>query len=430
MHVTDRTAVGLPWLTRLRWGAAAGQLAAVAVVHQFAEPMPLARVLSIIAAGAASNLALAVWLARGHVATRPLCGAVLALDTVLLTGLLQATGGPLNPFSILYLVHITLAAVVLGAAWTWALAGLAVACYGALFLAVPFPAIAPMHAHDGGMLSLHLQGMWIAFMLAAALTAYFVVQLSAAIEGRDAELARVREQASRAERLASLTTLAAGAAHELGTPLATIAVVATELERAVATLPESRAIALGDDARLIRSEVSRCRRILDLLASDAGGPAGEAPTMVDLRSLIDDTLSALPPGNVSRVAVSLPRPVLRLNVPRRALVQVLANLVHNALDASTPDGAVRVAVDLGPATLEFAIEDDGPGMPPDVLARCGEPFFTTKGPGRGLGLGVFLARTLAEELGGSLDLSSPPGRGVRAALRLPTAVLVHGKRAA
>jgi two-component system sensor histidine kinase RegB len=122
--------------------------------------------------------------------------------------------------------------------------------------------------------------------------------------------------------------------------------------------------------------------------------------------------------------------VLRLNVPRRALVQVLANLVHNALDASTPDGPVRVAVDLGPATLEFAIEDDGPGMSPDVLARCGEPFFTTKGPGRGLGLGVFLARTLAEELGGSLHLSSPPGRGVRAALRLPTAVLVHGERAA
>ena len=168
-----------------------------------------------------------------------------------------------------------LAAVVLGAAWTWSLAGLSVACY-----VEPLPAPGarrrPRTSHGEGALSLHLWGMLVAFVVAALLTAYFVVRLSAAIERRDAEIAAMREQATRTERLAALTTLAAGAAHELATPLGTIAIAATELERALAR-QDAGAAALRDDARLIRAEVERCRRILDQMASDAGETAGEAP---------------------------------------------------------------------------------------------------------------------------------------------------------
>src|SRR5262249_15547593 len=183
-----RAAVSLPWLTRLRWGGVAGQLVTVAVGHwTLGLALPLAPVLALIGVGIATNLALGRWLRAGGSAGPLLCGAVLVLDTLLLTGLLHASGGPFNPFSVLYLVYIMLAAVVLGAAWTWSLAGLSVACYMSLFL---LPASGPVaHVHGDGALSLHLWGMLVAFVVAAALTAYFVVRLSAAIERRDAEIA-------------------------------------------------------------------------------------------------------------------------------------------------------------------------------------------------------------------------------------------------
>ena len=205
---------------------------------------------------------------------RAWCGAALTLDTLLLTGLLHATGGASNPFSVLYLVYITLAAVVLGARWTWFLAALSVGCYGLLF-ATHLPL---EHAcHLAPEMQLHLQGMWVAFCVAAVLTAYFVVQMSTAIERRDAEMSAMRDRAARSERLASLTTLAAGAAHELGTPLATIAVAARELERSIRALPGAQAAALVEDATLIRSEVDRCRAILNRLGAQVGQTPGEAP---------------------------------------------------------------------------------------------------------------------------------------------------------
>jgi two-component system, sensor histidine kinase RegB len=124
-----RAAISLPWLTRLRWGGVAGQLVTVAVGHwTLGLALPFAPVLALIGIAVATNLALGRWLRAGGSASPLLCGAVLALDTLLLTGLLQASGGPFNPFSVLYLVYIMLAAVVLGAAWTWSLAGLSVLC--------------------------------------------------------------------------------------------------------------------------------------------------------------------------------------------------------------------------------------------------------------------------------------------------------------
>ena len=179
--VSDRTAVGLPWLVRLRWGAVVGQLVAIAVVHYgIGVPLPLARLLPLVALIALTNVGLGYGLTAGSRPSATACGAVLVLDTLVLTGLLQATGGPLNPFSIFYIVHITLAAVVLGAAWTWTVTGLSIACFGALFFSFS-STDAALHVHGGGALTTHLQGMWIAFVLTAVLTAYFVVRLSAAI---------------------------------------------------------------------------------------------------------------------------------------------------------------------------------------------------------------------------------------------------------
>ena len=240
-----------------RWGSAAGQLLTIGAAQALFGGFPLPRLLALVGVSIASNAVLA--LGRRRLADpRTLCGGALTLDTLLLTGLLQPSGGASNPFSVLYLVYIALAAVVLGARWTWFLAALSVVCYGVLVLG---RACGSTHAaHGAADLGAHLQGMWVAFTVAAVLTAYFVVKLSTALERRDAEIAEMRERAARHERLAALTTLAAGAAHELGTPLATIAVAAGELERALRALPEAQARALLEDARLIRAELERCRR--------------------------------------------------------------------------------------------------------------------------------------------------------------------------
>jgi two-component system sensor histidine kinase RegB len=151
---------------------------------------------------------------------------------------------------------------------------------------------------------MHLQGMWIAFAIAAALTAHFVVQLSAAIDRRDAEILAARDRAARSERLAALATLAAGAAHELATPLGTIAIAAKELERALARLPAAEAGALLEDAGLSRAELERCRRILDQMAARSGETTGEVPETVSVKGLLDDVLNDLPPEDAARVDVS------------------------------------------------------------------------------------------------------------------------------
>lgn len=413
-----RAAVGLPWLTRLRWGAVAGQLVTVlAARFALGLEIPLVPLVALVGVTVATNLAAMTWLRRRGGADL-LAGGLLALDTLLLTAMLHLTGGPLNPFSVLYLVHITLAAVILGARWTWLLAALSVACYGVLFFsAVPLD-LARGH-HEGAGLSLHLQGMWWAFCVATGLTAYFVVKLSKAIETRDTEIAEVRERAARNERLASLTTLAAGAAHELGTPLGTIAVAAREIERALAGLPEAAAGPLLEDARLIRSELQRCRRILDEMAARAGENAGEDTVRVPLGVVMADGLEALSADQAARVEVVGRFASVEVLGPRQALGRAVGSLLKNALDASAPGQRVVLTAVADDVRVRLVVEDSGPGIAPDLLARLGEPFVSTKPPGAGMGLGLFLARTLAEGLGGRLVIESSPGRGTAAALELP-----------
>jgi len=418
--VGGRTEVSLPWLARLRWGAIVGQIVAILGGHYlFAPQIPLRALLTCVALTAATNVWLSVAIRRRRQVAPVLVGGLLLVDTLCLTTILHLTGGPTNPFSIVYLVHITLAAVMLGAAWTWALAALAVACYALLFVLVS-PEVTTHHMM-GGDFSSHLHGMLLAFTVAAGLTAYFVVQLLAAIERRDADLAEFRARTARNERLASLATLAAGAAHELGTPLATIAVAAKELERRLAGFPQGEAGALLDDARLIRAELHRCRQVLDDMAARSGEASGEAPGRFLPSVLVDDVLDGLGTEDRGRVAVTVSAAGL-LAVPRRALSRAVANLVRNALDA-TPDGQIRLAVEQQASGLRIAVHDDGPGIPADVMAHVGEPFFSTKAAGRGMGLGIFLSRAIAEQMGGRLALESIPGRGATAVVELPSSVL-------
>lgn len=420
----SQPSVSLPWLVRLRWGAVAAQLSTLLVVHQvLGIALPLVPALGCVAATAASNAWVAQQIRRGRCVSRRTGGILLCLDTLLLTVLLHLTGGPTNPFSILYLVYITVAAVMLKATWTRALGLVAVTCYGLLFLlALPRGGANLDHAPMAEF-SMHLQGMWIAFAIATALIAHFVVQLSAAIDRRDAEIIAARDRAARGERLAALATLAAGAAHELATPLGTIAIAAKELERALTRLPAAEAGPLFEDARLIRAELERCRRILDQMAARSGETRGEVPGTVSVKALLEDVLNELPPEDAARVTVSTISAARTLAVPRHALAKALTNLVRNAVDAAPSGKSICLGVDEVAGSLRFSVHDEGPGMSTDVLARAGEPFFSTKPHGRGMGLGLFLTRAIAEQIGGRLSLESVAGRGVTATIDLPASVL-------
>lgn len=420
--------VSLPWLVRLRWLALSGQLAALLIARfGFGERLSWILLGILLATAGASNAALAVWVRRspGGRAASWVLGGVLTLDTLLLTGLLAASGGATNPFSVLFLVHITLAAVILGARWTTLVAILAVACFGALFV-LPLPAWTHHehhlhhHAPSGEPFSNHLYGMWAAFTLAAGLVAYFVRKIATTIALQREQIAALRESAARHARLASLTTLAAGAAHELGSPLGTISVAAHEMELAIARVPGAEEV--GEDARLILAEVERCQEILRRMAARASSETDAGlVTVAELGALVRERVE---PARSARVRVEAGPGITAIRLPREHTLQSLTALVKNALDAGPEGAPVLVRVERDGGELLIHVEDQGAGMPEEILTRAGEPFFTTKEPGRGLGLGLFLTRAFAESQGGSLTLEPRSEGGTRVTLRLPGKALV------
>jgi two-component system sensor histidine kinase RegB len=401
----------LAWLVRLRWGAVASQLLTIAVVS-YALTLPLAHVplLSCVALAALSNVLCVLWQRRAAPVSQGAIAGVMALDHLLLTALLYFAGGPMNPFSVLYLVHVALSAAILEARLAWALAVLSVALFGTLFfLPVRHDAVMHamgMHGHAGAV-GLHVQGMWVAFAIAAFFIVYFVTRIARDLTAERAAAEKVRARAARSEKLASLATLAAGAAHELGTPLSTIAVVAKELEHGLAeSTPFAHA---ASDARTIREEVERCRVILARMAQDAGETMGEAFDTGTLAQLAEAALEGV--RGRERVRVSIARDG-RVRAPQRALAQALRALLKNALEAS--EGPVELELSLHERHVQVRVLDRGVGMDETVLKRVGEPFFSTKPTGRGMGLGVFLARALFERLEGELVFESRSGAGTEA----------------
>jgi two-component system, sensor histidine kinase RegB len=417
--------IGLAWLVRLRWLAISGQIAITALAMLGLKvSLPLLLVAGLISVTALSNLALTLWL-RGREPSSRALFAVLVLDVLTLTGLLLSAGGAQNPFSVFYLVHVALAALLLAPYRAWLVAALTSLAFGSLFV-LPSHTIdaRAMHMHHGAS-TMHLQGMWLAYTLAAGFVVHFVSRVASALQAREHELFELQRSAVRHEKLASLSTLAAGAAHELGTPLGTIALVAKELEHALERGADPSA--LTQDAQLIRREVERCREILQQMAARAGEGAGEMLSELSVRG-VEQSLSDTLGSRAAQVAFEQVGSLSELVAPKRLLVQVLANLVRNAIEAQAESGAadpVRVVTHVEPGRAAFEVLDFGAGIPAAALSRVGEPFFTTKAPGCGLGLGVFLARAFAERMGGDLTLSARPGGGTVARLTVPRDMLAQ-----
>lgn len=397
----------------------AGQALAIAGVHWGLQmPLPIIAMASVIGLSIAVNAMTAWRLTRLWPITEIELFAQLLVDVAALTALLFLSGGPANPFVSLYLLPLIIVATVLGRAYTWAMAAITVTCYSALiFYSLPLSTQHGAHSEFG----LHVLGMWFNFILSAALITFFIVRMKATLRERDRALAVLREDRLRNERIVALGALAAGAAHELGTPLTTIAVITEDVARDYAHLPD-----LADDMRCLQDQVALCKRSLTRLLASSGHARAEPTTSLALDAFLNEMLGqwqlmrpAVPVD--AQWAGSTPAPRI---VAEQTLNQTLLNLLNNAADAS-PQG-LELSGNWDDAELTIEIRDHGPGLTPEIASRAAEPFFTTKAPGHGFGLGLFLANATVERLGGKVHLFNRTEGGACTRVTLPLANLAVG----
>ncbi|MGH8500873.1 MAG: ATP-binding protein [Gammaproteobacteria bacterium] len=400
----------------LRNIAIAGQALTVAWVHYgLAMRLPLAAIASVIGALALFNV-LARWrLTRAFPVTDIEIFLQLTVDVAALTALLYLSGGASNPFVSLYLLPLIIVAITLPLIYTGLMTTLTITAYTWLmFWAVPLPT----HHGAASDFDLHLLGMWFNFMLSAALVVVFITRMAVELRERDRQLAAAREEHLRSERIVALGTLAAGAAHELGTPLSTMAVISKELQRECAHLPKVTA-----ELECLRDQVNICKQSLTRLVEASGHERAEAAKAISVEGFLNELLEQ---WRIMRPAVPVntdwagqrPAPMIAAG---QMLAQTLTNLFNNAADAS-PDG---VEVKSRWSDTEWCIEirDRGPGVTPEVAPRAGVAFITTKAPGAGLGVGLVLANATVERLGGRIRLFNRAGGGALTQVSLPLAAL-------
>ncbi len=340
-----------------------------------------------------------------------------AADLSALTVLIYFTGGSVNPFISLFLLPIVFAAAALPMRASVGIAIAAVACYTLLmFFSVPIGGGHDHGAH-GRAVELHLWGMWYGFVLSAGCIAYFVARIATTLRDHDRALARARERALEAERIVALGTLAAGTAHELGTPLATMASLAKDLDTDLAEQPVLRASVVT-----LREQIARCKESLARLAADAG----ELPADSGRPSTADEFLGGLlaewrrEQGDLDvTIEVAGPQPAPRI-LADRTLQQALFNVLNNAADASSRHVEARAAWD--ERTMWLDVRDDGPGIDRAVREQVGRHIISTKGE-RGLGIGLYLAHGVLSRLGGRVEFGTPPGGGTVVHVEIPLAAL-------
>src|SRR3977135_4415350 len=406
-----RRYVRLDTILRLRWLAVLGQLAAIFVVVQGLNfDLPIIPCVTIVGLSALLNLVLQMAFNPMQRLEPVYTAALLALNIAELAGLLFFAGGLKNPFSFLFLAPVLISATALPIRLTIALGVLAVACatvLGFFHLPLPWEGDEPLELPP-----IYLFGVWLSILLAIGVTSLYAFQVTEEARKLSDALAATELVLPREQHLTQLDGLAAAAAHELGTPLSTIALVARELEKA-----------LGDnsphveDVRLLREQVQRCGDILGKL-SQLPGP-GEPFERMRLSALIEEVVA---PHRHFGVAIDVVTPAGAGEEPvvarNPAIMYGLGNLVENAIDFARE--RIEVAAEWSGDKVTVTINDDGPGFPPETMDGLGEPVL----PGRrqriraanetpGLGLGFFIAKTLLGRSGGTLALehSQFPQRG-------------------
>ncbi|MER9578237.1 ActS/PrrB/RegB family redox-sensitive histidine kinase [Mesorhizobium sp. M0189] len=413
-------------LIRLRWLAIVGQsLTVLVVAYGLKFPLPVSMCFALIACSAWMNLLLTFRYPAAHRLTPPSAFAILTFDSLQLAGLLYMTGGLTNPFSLLMTVPVVVSATSLPLRLTAMLGALVIVAATLLvFYHLPLP------WHEGAPLAMpfiYVAGMWMAVFCSIAFTAIYAFRVAEEARLLANALAATELVLQREQHLSALDGLAAAAAHELGTPLATITLVAKEMEKALGEDPK-----YGEDVKLLRSQSERCREILKRLTS-LSSESEVHLSRLPLTSLVEEVTA---PHRDFGISIKLrpgerigPEPVGRRNP---GVIYGLGNLVENAVDFARKNVTVRWS--WNEAAVSFSIIDDGPGFPPEIIDRIGEPYMSTRQgteAGGGLGLGLFIAKTLLERSGATLDFrnSSEPGEGAIVQISWPRSVFLNPEQA-
>ena len=402
----EATRRNLLLLVQLRWLAVAGQAATILAVELLLGiDLPLLPMLGVLGVLALVNLG-AVATRRRWPATNLALLATLLVDVAGLTVQLYLSGGAANPFVSLYLLQVVLGAVLLQAWSSWLLVAITSAAFAALALLAP-----PLPLPGGIASSLsppYLLAYWANYTLAAVLLVTFTTRIARNLRDRDARLAALRQRAGEEEQIVRMGLLASGAAHELGTPLASLSIMLGDW-RADGTVREHPALAA--EVEEMRAEVARCKEIVAGILFAAGEVTGEAPERTTLRRFLAGIVGTRDAVAIEdRIGADVPI------VADRALGQALTNLLDNAVDAGARRITLIVAREDGDLLLTVA--DDGRGFPPAMLEGVGRPYNSTKDR-RGAGLGLFLASNVLRTLGGSLEARNRGGAGAEVVLRLP-----------
>ncbi|HUE66220.1 MAG TPA: ActS/PrrB/RegB family redox-sensitive histidine kinase [Rhizomicrobium sp.] len=428
--------VRLRTLSNLRWLAVAGQSAALFLVYfALGYSLPIAYCAIAIAVSAALNVVLAIRYPPAHRLTNREATFYLGFDVLQLAALLYLTGGITNPFALMFVAPVVIAATTLNLGNVLILAGIAFASASLIalkHLPLPWP------AHEALLLpELYQAGIWIALVIGIGFTSVYAWRIASESARMSAGRAATQLALAREHRLAALGALATAAAHELGTPLGTIAVVARELERA---LPEhSREI---DDVRLLREQAERCRAIIARLANPEEALLG-ATARLPLGAFLDN-VAAPHRGEDLEIRVIVSAPSADEAEPQvwRApeLLHGLGNIIENAADFAQSLVAVDASWD--EQFLYVSVTDDGPGFAPEIFEALGEPYITSR-PGHhalgetelgpvgsldqrqheGMGLGFFIAKILLEQTGGLVKADNPETAGAQVSIRWPRGVI-------
>jgi len=400
-------------LIQLRWIAVIGQITTI-----FAAPMvfdvrlPLPAMLNVLACLIAFNIASTLRWQENQVVSNSELLLALTVDIASLTAQLYLSGGATNPFVFLYLLHVILGAVLLEAWSTWTIVGVTGTCIAGLAL-FSEPLSLPLD-HARGILSLYVQGMLICFVLDAALLVIFITRIMRNMRVTAAKLADLRQRAAEEDHIIRMGLLASGAAHELGTPLATLAVILGDWKH----MPEFKANGeLLEEIGEMQTQLMRCKSIVSGILLSAGETRGESSAATTVNTFLADLVAGWRVG----------RPVVDFEYDNRivpdhpvvsdsTLKQMICNVLDNALEASPQ--WLRMEASVKDDQLVLQVTDAGPGFAPVILAQLGKPYNSSKGrPGGGLGL--FLVVNVARTLGGAVTASNLPHGGALVRLTLP-----------
>ncbi|QJB70871.1 HAMP domain-containing histidine kinase [Parasphingorhabdus halotolerans] len=427
-------------LINMRWLALTGQGATVILVHfALGIALPVIAMLAIIGALFTLNLISLARTERSEEGSddrgegisdsgREEIGnsqlfAALLLDVLALTGLLYFSGGATNPFISLYLLQIVLGAVLLRSWSSWIIVGINSICF-LLLVQFHIPLNLPEKLHLGPF-DLYILGTFASFALIAVLLVLYVTRINANLRAGDAKLAAMRQHAAEEDHIFRMGLLASGAAHELGTPLASLAVIVNDWTHYEKLKGDPVIMEELDDMRIA---VDRCKLIVGNILLSAGQARGENPVITTVFAFLEEVVSdwrarhggdALTFENLLTEDENI--------VSDSALKQVIGNILDNAREASGTQICLAAMLDNG--NLIIRVQDNGPGFDPDVLANFGKPYVSTKGK-LGGGLGLFLVVNAMRKMGGNVSVANEPSGGAVVTLSLPLiAILYRGTTA-